>query len=439
MSPLTEWIVNGKGGSVCIVNRPPPALLSIRSCAKTNSSLNNWRDLMARYKSVVVLNISAFLLMLGVGMIVALLPHRIINLSGSISSVGYLASAFALTFVLLQIPIGKFSDKIGFKSFLVGGYFFCSATGLLYYFAKSPNLIYLGRMLQGIGEVPVWALAPALMSIRYPHQKGKFIGFYNASLHCGLTTGSLLGILTNKTWQGNEAFLLFAGMSFLGGLLIALFLSSPNQEPSSKFPETTPGSVNKLMSNFTIQIIIVGIVLYGAGYGIFITTVPAFLFAVKNFNQTTVGIFFGLFYIALSLSQLITGPFSDLKGRKPAIICGLAMTTIGIGTFSALKLPWLIGMLTLAAFGLGTFCISAMAFLNECAPRSLKGTISGIFYFSWGLGYFFGPLLLGKIGESDHWQMGFTLLAACFMIELIVCAIVLKRHAGTKEDSAFKI
>lgn len=97
---------------------------------------------MTRYKSVIIINISTFLLMLGVGMIVALLPQRIMNLSDSVSHVGYLASAFALTFVLFQIPIGNFSDKFGFKPFLVGGYFLCSVTGLLYYFSKLPNLIF---------------------------------------------------------------------------------------------------------------------------------------------------------------------------------------------------------------------------------------------------------------------------------------------------------
>ncbi len=375
---------------------------------------------MRRYKSFVVINISAFLLMLGVGMIVALLPQRIINLSDSVSHVGYLASAFALTFVLFQIPLGNFSDKFGFKPFLVGGYFFCSVTGLLYYFSKLPNLIFLGRMLQGIGEVPIWALVPAFLSIQYPAQKGKFMGIYNASLHCGLTAGSLLGILTYRTWQGNEAFLLFAGMSFLGGLLIALFVE--NQKQKLITSKINPGRIISLMGNLTNQTVLAGVVLYGAGYGIFISIIPAFLISVRNCNQTTIGIFFTLFYITLGLSQLIAGTISDQKGRKPAMICGLTMAAIGIASFSAFKLPLLIiGLLTVAAFGLGTFCVAALAFLNESVPNSLKGTISGAFYFSWGAGYFFGPLILEKIA-----QMGFILFAGLFMIEIIVCSIVMK-------------
>lgn len=376
---------------------------------------------MIRYRSIVIINISAFLMMLGIGMIVALLPQRIINLSDSAFNVGYLASAFALTFVLFQIPIGNFSDRFGFKPFLVGGYFLCSVTGLLYYFSESSNLIFLGRMLQGIGEVPIWTLAPAFLSIQYPAQKGKVMGIYNASLHCGLTAGSLLGIVSYRTWQDNEAFLLFSGMSFFSGLLIALLVKNQKQKAISKTSKINLGMIMALMGNLTNQTVLVGVALYGAGYGIFISIIPAFLISVKNCNQTVVCMFFAVFYIAISLSQLIAGPFSDRKGRKPTMIYGLTLATIGIASFSAFRLPVLIGLLTLAAFGLGAFCVAAMAFLSESVSNSLKGTISGAFYFSWGAGYFFGPLILEKIGK-----MGFILFAGLFMIEIIACLIVIK-------------
>lgn len=381
---------------------------------------------MERYKSVIVVNISVFLVMLGVGMSVALLPQKIMSFSNSVSSVGYLAAAFALPYVLLQIPIGRLSDKFGFKSFLVGGYFLCALTGLLYYFAKTPSLIYLGRIIHGIGEVPIWALAPALLSIQYPDQKGRYIGIYNASLHCGLTTGSLLGILIYQTWQEGEAFLLFSGLSFLGGLFIALFVKNPPQEPAKNISIKKTESITFLLNSRIIQVVLVGIVLYGAGYGIFMTIIPAFLISAKNCTQTVVGVFFTLFYIALSLSQLIAGPLSDYKGRKPAMICGLMMAAIGLAIFLEFRQSLLIGLLTLTAVGLGVFCVSAMSFLNDSVPRSLKGTVSGAFYFAWGAGYFCGPLLFGKLGDSGNLKIGFLFLSGFFILEIIALSLVIK-------------
>ena len=62
---------------------------------------------MSEQNSSRALCAAAFIQMVGVGLIVALLPSRVIDLSRSVEYVGYLASAFAVPFVLLQLPVGN--------------------------------------------------------------------------------------------------------------------------------------------------------------------------------------------------------------------------------------------------------------------------------------------------------------------------------------------
>lgn len=374
---------------------------------------------MANKKTVIGINLSVFLLMVGVGLIVALLPDRILKLSASVSDVGILASAYAIPSVLLQIPIGNLSDRFGFKSFLIGGYLLSALTGFLYFFADTPNLYFGGRFLQGVAEVPIWALAPALLSIQYASEKGKYMGLYNASLHCGLTTGGLLSILVSRIWDGNEPFLLFAAMGILGGLITALFVENPNQKTIDKIIAVNTSGIGPLVADPTNLVVFSGITLYGAGYGIFITLIPAFLINAKDAAQTTIGVFFALFYITLSISQLFAGAWSDRNGRKPAMILGLLMAALGIAVFHQCPFPYFIVFLSIAGFGLGIFCVSSMAYLNERVPRSLKGTISGAFYFFWGAGYFFGPLLIGKVGSSINFQTSFLIFSGLIMMQLM--------------------
>jgi hypothetical protein len=52
---------------------------------------------------------------------------------------------------------------------------------------------------------------------------------------------------------------------------------------------------------------------------------------------------------------------------------------VGIAVFQFLEPIWIIFALTMASFGLGVFYISSMTFLNELAPNTLKGTISGAY------------------------------------------------------------
>ena len=155
---------------------------------------------------MILLNTSVLLMMLGVGMSVAILPQKVLELSSDPSELGYLASYFAFSYVVLQIPIGIFSDKFGFKPFLSFGYLICVSAGGMYYIAENVQTIFWGRLLQGIGEAPIWALAPAVLSIAYPQNKGKVMGIYNAVLHIGLTFGPLLGILLLYFTDKNDLF-----------------------------------------------------------------------------------------------------------------------------------------------------------------------------------------------------------------------------------------
>lgn len=335
---------------------------------------------MNRNKTLIGLNLAVFIMMLGVGMIIALLPQKIITLTGSAATVGYLASAFAISYIILQVPIGNLSDRWGFKYFLVCGYLLCAFTGLIYYFANLPNFYFLGRILQGAGEAPVWALAPALLSIKYAEKKGRVMGIYNATIHFGLTIGPILGIILGRILQGNQPFLFYATACFAGSLIVLLSVEKETDAKMSKLQPIHFKKIFELMTHKKSLIALIGIALYGAGYGMFLTNIPAFLIRFKGFSQLYVSIFFALFYIAISLSQLITGPLSDRLGRKIFMVTGLAIAAIGVAIFPYFTHPWISILLAITSLGFGVFYLSSMAYLNEVVPNSLKGTITGAYY-----------------------------------------------------------
>lgn len=379
-------------------------------------------------KTLLGLNLSVFLMMLGVGMIVAILPQRIIQLTGSSEPVNYLASAFGISYVILQIPIGYFSDRFGFKFFLVLGYAVCFLTGLLYYFSNNTILYFLGRFVQGAGEAPIWALAPALLSIKYPELKGKVMGIYNASIHIGLTIGPLLGIFLSSQFSGNQPFTFYAIVCLLGAFIVYFCVDNVNTGMTNQTNSFDIKNIIKLLSSKDSLITLIGITIYGAGYGLFLTTIPAFLINEENFNPTLVGIYFVLFYVSISLSQIITGVLSDKMGRKFFMILGLLIASVGLVSFSELNRPLTISMLTIGSLGLGVFYLSSMAFLNEIVPNSLKGTISGAYYLFWGLGYFFGPILVGKFGESVNYSLGYQLFSIILLLQAIFMMFLISRN-----------
>jgi MFS family permease len=380
---------------------------------------------MFRDKTLLGLISAVFLMMVGVGMIVALLPQRIIDLDGNGQSVGFLASTFAISYIVLQVPIGTLSDKLGFKPFLILGYLLCFITGFFFYISSSSIMVFLSRLLQGAGEAPIWALAPALLSLKFPLAKGKVMGMYNAVIHLGLTVGPILGVLLAKVWKANEVFLVYAILCLLGAVIIYLFVDNVNKQDIKLNYSVDFNNILKLVSDMQTLLALVGITLYGAGYGIFLTSIPTFLLQDRGFSSVYIGIFFSMFYIAISISQVITGSLSDKFGPNLFMIIGLILAAVGIFVVPLLNSPWILITLTFASLGLGIFYLASMAFLNETVAESLKGTISGAYYLFWGIGMFFGPPVLSMIAQYITFKLALVAYALILIVTASGMAIIL--------------
>jgi MFS family permease len=366
-------------------------------------------------------------MMIGVGMIVALLPQRIVEFDGNSRNVGYLASMFAIAYIALQVPIGRMADKFGFKPFIVLGYLLCFLTGLCFYFSSRSTMFFLSRLVQGAGEAPIWALAPALLSVKYPLKKGSVMGAYNAVLHIGLTVGPILGIFLAKVWHPNSVFLLFAAACLAGAVLSCWLIEDirPKDKLGGSFDISR---IIDLSRDGRAFIALLGITLYGAGYGIFLTTLPAYLSQEKGFSPTNINIFFSLFYVAISVSQVITGKLSDKFGASVFMVFGLAAASLGLGVFPFLDFKGIFIVLTAASLGLGVFYLASMIFLNEAVDDSLKGTISGAYYLFWGIGMFFGPPALSFISGKSGFDVAFDVYALLLITVAIALAVKLRHY-----------
>lgn len=367
------------------------------------------------------LNIAVFLMMLGVGMIMALLPQRMITVTRSTREVAYLASAFAVSYIALQVPIGRLADRLGAGRFIVLGYLVCCATGILYFFSNRGFFFLLGRLFQGAGEAPVWALAPALLSVLHPHDKGKAMGLYNASIHVGLTLGPLLGLALARLLPGNYPFLFYAGACLLGALVSFVTVTNRTAPPRAAGEAFTFRSILRLTTRRSSLVALAGIALYGAGYGLFLTAIPSDLITARSFDPSMVSIYFTVFYLTICLSQLFTGPLVDRYGTTGYMIGGLCLAAAALLLFPRLPVTHLRAVLAAASLGLGIFYLSSMAFLNGIVPAAHKGTVSGAYYLFWGIGFFFGPILIARLNGFLAF-LGYSVYAALLLLESLALA-----------------
>lgn len=376
---------------------------------------------MKQCRTLLVLNISTFLMMLGVGLIVALLPRQLIDLSGSDSSIGWLAAAFAASFVLLQVPVGSLADRLGFRVFLTLGYGLAGLTGLVYYWAPNTLGLFLGRFLQGIAEIPIWALAPAILAIHHPSRSGRAIGMYNASMHLGLTLGPLIGLLLEKFLPGNAAFLFYTAVCLVGAIAVGRYVEEPNHAtPTVPQSQSQQGKCGK--GDRRLAVVLTGVFLYGAGYGVYLTGIPAYLILEKGFSQSGISLYFTLSYLGISLSQVLAGRLSDAYGRSLFMITGLLAAGICLAAFPNATPAWTMILLAIGSLGLGVFNVASLAYINRQAPDHKQGTSSGFYFLAWGLGYFIGPLGVGYLNHAWNVQGGFLTLAVLIVVNALPLA-----------------
>jgi MFS family permease len=368
---------------------------------------------MFRDRTFLGLNIAVFFMMIGVGMVVAILPEKIMEQTGSGETAGFLASAFAVSYILFQIPMGILADRIGVKPLLVGGYCVCCGAGILYYTAHTPGLIFMGRFIQGIGEVPVWALVPALLAVKFPGMRARAMGIYTAVFHMGLATGPVLGLVFRKALGEIGIFLVYAGLCLAGALVLQATVTAGKAKGQvEKFPmmKNIRTAFRIIFSKHLIPL--TGISLHGMGYGAFITVIPVFLMHHRHFSPSAMGVFFTLFYLSVCVSQFCTGPLSDAFGRKKFMVAGLWMAAAGLAVFPSLDQGAAMTILGGASLGFGMFYLSSLAYLNEAVPDSEKGTVSGVYFLFWGMGYFGGPLIISLMEKEYGAGHGFYLFSA---------------------------
>lgn len=115
------------------------------------------------------------------------------------------------------------------------------------------------------------------------------------------------------------------------------------------------------------------------------------------------------------------------------MVSGPLMAASGLAVFPAFGQPWIHVLLTTESLGLGVFCVSSMAFLNETVPDSFKGTVSGAYCLSWGAGYFLGPLTAGRMSTSVGFKALFPLLAVFLALVLEAGTLALAEWRGRGE------
>jgi multidrug resistance protein len=390
----------------------------------------------SRAFAVVLVTVAAFTDLVAYSVAVPVLPDLSRRLGASPTVIGLLFASFGLTLLLVSIPMGAVSDRIGRKGPLVGGLAALAASTVLFAFAERLSWLFAARLVQGAADAVTWVVGFALIADLYgPEERGRVMGFVMSGTSFGLMIGPSIGGWLYESGGPQVPFLLVAALSALTAVAV-LWLRLPTSHAA---PEGT--RLRALLRVPAIASCVAAVIVASATLAMLEPVVSLWLGTTLDLNPTRIGIVFGVAAIVATVLHPLYGRLADRWGGRRLTMLGLigmaAMMPILSRAWSYESAIALYGIQAAVVALVVTPSLAYMAEATSGAGVSSFGVAYGVYNVAWGIGLLGGPAVGGFLYE----RFGFPRLTLVWAPLIVATTFVLLRaapdtSATTADDSA---
>jgi DHA1 family multidrug resistance protein-like MFS transporter len=367
-------------------------------------------------KAFVVLVATMFISMLAMGIVSPFLPIYAESLGASNLEIGLIQASFNIAGIGTLLFIGRWSDRLGRKPFLLTGLavLTLSSVGLIY--ANSPLLLIIMRFIQGLGATAHLPIAQAYLGDITPEGgEGKWMGYFNAVLFAGIGAGPLLGGLVSDIYSIATTFLLMAILNFLGLVGVMIYLKEMPRKVAAK----EYSSVLAPLRSRVVLGVLVQRMTNGIGTSSLMTFIPVF---ANRLGITTglIGILVAM-RTPVSLLQTYSGTMADKWNRRWMVIQGglFSMAMIALVPMTGSFWPLLI-VYVAVTLGQSYAMPATTAYMVHEGRTYGMGICMTYFMMAMQVGNGTGPIALGFVADriSLHWTF-YSAAMALFISNLI--------------------
>ncbi|CAN7750945.1 multidrug effflux MFS transporter [Bradyrhizobium sp. LjRoot220] len=147
-----------------------------------------------------------------------------------------------------------------------------------------------------------------------------------------------------------------------------------------------------------------------------------------------------LFMVGIACSQIIMGPLSDRFGRRPVLLCGLAlMVAASAGCSFAETLPQLIAARFLQALGGATGMVVSRAIIRDLYSRERISSMISLVVAVMMIAQMLSPLTGGLLEIAFGWRAIFYLItAAALTITAVIACMLPETRRERAAGSSFR-
>lgn len=361
--------------------------------------------------------------------------------------------AFAVTYILASVPIGRLVDRFNRVGIMIGGVLVWSATTIACGLSRNYTQLLVARFGVGAGEA---ALTPAAWSVLAdyfrPERLARPISVYLMGPYLGAGLAMIAGaevldwsrtvdevslplIGVVAPWQAT-----FIAVGLPGILVVALLATI--REPERKGRQAAQAEVppwsevwayllahRKVYGALHLGVPFIVVMLYGLQ-----SWTPTILLRVYEWDLADAGRTYGVIALVAGSAGVLTGPVVSRwlvqRGYQDAPL-RVAMLGALMATLSLLSLPFQpTGELALVSIGLASFSVTLplaliTTVMQEVTPNNMRGVVNGLYVVTTNvLGLALGPTL---VAASTDYIFADTLAVAksLALVSLVVGPIAI--------------
>lgn len=333
------------------------------------------------------------------------------SLGASYKMVGTIIGSYGFTQMVLRIPLGVLSDKLGKrKPFIVLGIGISLLSSLGMYFFKNPLMILLFRSLSGVAASS-WVAYTILFSSYFEQgDASKALGIVNACNSLGQMSAVLIGGYAAQRLGQNTTFIIASVSSALG---LALSFGIVEKKKANRKPLDVPELLTVAGNRGLLVVSGLAILLQFIAFSTVYGFTPVIAKKIGA-NDAQLGLLTAFSSLPAIFSSAVSGSvFSKRFGEKKVIAAGFVIISAScaaiplISNINILYLSQIIGGL-----GRGLVFPLLMSLCIKSIDRSKHATAMGFFQAIYGVGMFIGPVITGFINDAAKLFWGFWVSAA---------------------------
>jgi DHA1 family multidrug resistance protein-like MFS transporter len=346
------------------------------------------------------LSASVGVTMVGMGIIWPIMPIYAMQLGAGGTELGFIIAAFNLARSVFNPVVGRLSDRLGRKPFMLAGLFCYALLSVAYIQSTSVAGLIAVRFAHGLAAVCVAPVAMAVVAeIAPPHRLGAYMGTLSMALMLGVGAGPLLGGII-KDWLGMEAaFMTMGGLALVTSAGILTFVPSLTRKagetvrPSSSMFQT-------LRRNRVLQMVFIIRFFSAAGQGAVYTFLPLYGLAI-GISSAQVGILLGINVLLIAFLQRPGGKLADRTRPVVLMVAGIAMSGLAVAGMPLVQnFSGALVMNILMGVANGIAVPAALVLAGREGARVGMGAVMGLFDAALSLGFIVSPILLGMVHDA---------------------------------------